>query len=110
MTSNLINSLCLFSQVLLTVTRDEQQNKHTGQSQSLVEQENPIRDGKYPSIGSGGGEGALSPTDMDTAPLLCAYKTFIHITLLTASSWAEWTQAELTSQIQSGSNSYRVPL
>lgn len=86
MTSNLINSLCLFSQVLLTVTRDEQQNKHTGQSQALVEQENPIRDGKYPSIGRGGGEGGLSPTAMDTAPLLCAHKTFIHITLLTASS------------------------
>lgn len=70
MTSNLINSLCLFSQVLLTVTRDEQQNKHTGQSQSLVEQENPICDGKYPSIGWGGGEGGLLPTDMDIAPLL----------------------------------------
>lgn len=50
MTSNLINSLCLFSPVLLTVTRDERQNKQTGQSQSMVEQEKPIRDGKYPSI------------------------------------------------------------
>lgn len=108
MTSNLINSLCLFSQVLLTVTRDEQQNKHTGPSQSLVEQENPIHDGKYPLIGWGGGEGGLLPTDLDTAPLLCAHKTFIHIVLLTASSWAEWTQAELTPQ--SGSNSYCVPL
>lgn len=74
MTSNLINSLCLFSQVLLTVTRDEQQNKHPGQSQSLVEQENPIRDGKYSSIGWGGGEGVVSPTDTDTALLLCATK------------------------------------
>lgn len=86
MTSNLINSLCLFSQVLLTVTRDEQQNKHTGQSQSLVEQEDPICGGKHPSIGWGAGEGGLLPTDTDTAPLLCVLRAFIHIILLTASS------------------------
>lgn len=37
MTSNLINRLCLFSPALLTVTRDEQQNKQTGYSKSAVE-------------------------------------------------------------------------
>lgn len=53
-------------------------------------------------------DGEVGREVMDTAPLLCAHKTFIHIILLTASSWAEWTQAELTPQ--SGSNSDCVPL
>lgn len=108
MTSNLINSLCLFSPALLTVTRDEQQNKQAGQSQPMVEQEKPIRNSKHPSIYWEGGEGRLWPVDTDTVPSLCAHQTFIHVVLLTTSLWVEWAQAELTSQTESDSNPYLV--
>lgn len=101
MTSNLINSLCLFSPALLTVTRDEEQNKQGRQSQSMGEQEQLIHDGKHSSIWSGCGEGGLFPMGIDTAPFLHAPKTFIHIILPTPTH-------ELSELKQNTHHGYRV--
>lgn len=108
MTSNLINRLCLFSPALLTVTRDEQQNKQAAYSKSAVEVGCVWETHNQIACELVRGWGGKPPATARHPISLCVHKTFIRVALWTAKLRAAWAQAWLTSRIQD-SEPYLLP-